>query len=90
MGIIVDIPRQITPEEGKTVASWVIDSYGDGTIALGLGGPEIGNPPEKFQTAFDKGQSSGLLTPAILRGYLFQLTRHRLSPKSNLHCEWLP
>jgi adenosine deaminase len=64
MGIIVDIPRQITPEEGKTVASWVIDSYGDGTIALGLGGPERGNPPEKFQTAFDRVRRAGI--PCIL------------------------
>ncbi len=64
MGIIMDIPREITPAEGETVADWVIAGYGDGVIALGLGGPEHNNPPEKFQAAFDKVRSAGI--PCIL------------------------
>jgi adenosine deaminase len=55
MAVIVDIPRLISAEEGELVADWVIERYGDGMlIAMGLGGPEKGNPPIKFKTAFDK------------------------------------
>lgn len=64
MGIIVDIPRQIDPKEGEIIANWVIEGHNDGIIALGLGGPEAGNPPEKFQAAFDKVRSRGI--PCLL------------------------
>jgi adenosine deaminase len=64
MGIIIDIPRTVTPEEGEIVADWVIEGYGAGVIACGLGGPERGNPPEKFRTAFDKVRRAGI--PCIL------------------------
>ncbi len=64
MGIIVDIPRKITPAEGERVVDWVIDSYGLGVIALGLGGPEVGNPPEKYQAAFERARNAGI--PCIL------------------------
>jgi adenosine deaminase len=64
MGIIMDIPRSISPEQGEVVAGWVIDGHKDGVIALGLGGPERGNPPEKFQNAFDMVRGAGI--PCIL------------------------
>ena len=64
MGIIVDIPRMVTPEEGDLVASWVMERYGDGIIALGLGGPEIGHPPEKFAKSFERVLAAGI--PCIL------------------------
>lgn len=64
MGIIMDIPRIIPPEDGLTVAEWAVERYGDGLIALGLGGPEIGNPPEKFRAAFDRVRAAGI--PCIL------------------------
>ncbi len=64
MGIIMDIPRIIPPEDGLTVADWMIERYGDGLIALGLGGPEIDNPPEKYQSAFDRVRAAGI--PCIL------------------------
>jgi adenosine deaminase len=64
MGIIVDIPRMVTPEEGDRVASWVLERYGDGIIALGLGGPEIGHPPEKFARSFERALAAGI--PCIL------------------------
>jgi adenosine deaminase len=64
MGIVMDIPRIISPEEGLTVADWLIERYGDGLIALGLGGPEVGNPPEKYQAAFDRIRAEGI--PCIL------------------------
>jgi adenosine deaminase len=64
MGVIVDIPRQISSSEGDLIAGWVVERFGDGIIALGLGGPEIGNPPEKFRTAFDQVRNAGI--PCIL------------------------
>lgn len=64
MGIIMDIPRIIPPEDGLLVADWAIERYGDGLIALGLGGPEVDNPPEKYQAAFDRVRAAGL--PCIL------------------------
>lgn len=64
MGIIMDIPRIISPEDGLTVADWTIERFGDGIIALGLGGPEIGNPPEKYRAAFERVRAAGI--PCIL------------------------
>ncbi len=64
MGIIMDIPRQVTSVEGDMIANWAIKRYGDGIVAFGLGGPEVGNPPQKFQSAFDKVRKAGI--PCIL------------------------
>ena len=64
MGIIMDIPRIISPEDGLMVADWAIERYGDGLIALGLGGPEVDNPPEKYRAAFDRVRLAGI--PCIL------------------------
>jgi adenosine deaminase len=64
MNLIVDIPRQIEPEAGLQVAEWVKERIGDGIVALGLGGPEIGHPVEKFQAAFDLANRAGI--PCVL------------------------
>jgi aminodeoxyfutalosine deaminase len=64
MGMIIDIPREQAPEAGEQVATWVIDRFGDGVIALGLGGPEKGNPPEKFRNAFNRVRNNGI--PCVL------------------------
>jgi adenosine deaminase len=60
MGLVIDIPRSISAEDGLLVADWAIEGMGDGVIALGLGGPEIGNPPEKFAAAFERAHAAGL------------------------------
>jgi aminodeoxyfutalosine deaminase len=62
--MIIDIPRERSPEVGITVAKSVVEQYGDGVIALGLGGPERGNPPSKFRTAFNRVREAGI--PCIL------------------------
>jgi len=64
MGIIMDIPRHQPPEAGLLIAGWTIERYGDGIIAFGLGGPEVGHPPQKFQAAFDRVREAGI--PCIL------------------------
>lgn len=60
MGWIIDIPREVTPEIGMKVAEWAGSAMQQGVIALGLGGPEIGNPPEKFAEAFAYAWKIGL------------------------------
>lgn len=60
---VLDISRNTRPEEGDIVADWAISAMGDGVCALGLGGPEIGHPPEKFTAAFDRAYAAGL--PAV-------------------------
>ena len=64
MGLIVDIPRERAQEAGEQVGDWVIERYGDGIVAMGLGGPEIGNPPSKFREAFEKVRNAGI--PCVL------------------------
>jgi adenosine deaminase len=64
MGLIIDIPRGIaTAEHSLTVAEWAISAMGRGVVALGLGGPEQGYPPEDFRAAFEHARAAGL--PAV-------------------------
>jgi adenosine deaminase len=60
MTLTIDIPRQISAEEGLIVADWAISGMDNGVCAFGLGGPEVGNPPEKFKRAFERTRAAGL------------------------------
>ncbi|MCK6630223.1 MAG: adenosine deaminase [Anaerolineae bacterium] len=60
MGLVLDISRDVSPEEGMLTAEWAISAMGEGVVALGLGGPEVGHPPEKFKEAFDRAYTAGL------------------------------
>ncbi|HEX2993317.1 MAG TPA: adenosine deaminase [Anaerolineales bacterium] len=61
IGLVPDISRHMRPvEESFLVADWAARNMENGVIALGLGGPEIGNPPEVFQPAFERIHSAGL------------------------------
>ncbi len=64
MGLIIDIPRIITADEGLTNADWAITGFGNGVIAFGLGGPEVGNPASRYKAAFDRARAAGV--PCIL------------------------
>jgi adenosine deaminase len=57
---VFDISRETTPEQGLTVAEWAIAARDCGVCALGLGGPEVGNPPVKFKDAFALAYEAGL------------------------------
>jgi adenosine deaminase len=59
-GLVIDIPRSISADDGLLVADWAIEGMGDGVVALGLGAAEIGNPPEKFVAAFERARAAGL------------------------------
>ena len=63
MSLTLDISRNVTPEEGLLTADWAIAHMNDGVSALGLGGPEVGHPPEKFTEAFARARAAGL--PAV-------------------------
>ncbi len=61
MGLMPDISRNMRPvEESFLVSDWAVQNMDNGIIALGLGGPEIGNPPEIFQEAFKRIRAAGL------------------------------
>lgn len=61
MGLVPDISRHMRPvEESFLIADWAAQNKGNGVIALGLGGPEIGNPPEVFQPAFERIRAADL------------------------------
>lgn len=61
MGLVPDISREMRPiEESFLVADWAALNMENGIIALGLGGPEVGNPPELYQGTFERAQAAGL------------------------------
>lgn len=64
MNVIVDIAREESPAVGMLTADQVIQRHGKGVCALGLGGYEVDNPPEKFRACFDKVNAAGI--PCIL------------------------
>ncbi|MEZ4672164.1 MAG: adenosine deaminase [Anaerolineae bacterium] len=59
-GYILDISRNVTPEEGLWTADLAISGMHDGVVALGLGGPEVGHPPEKHAISFQRAHDAGL------------------------------
>lgn len=64
MNLIVDIAREVSLEKGIVTTQQVIENYRNGVVALGLGGYEVGHPPEKFRAAFDLANQVGI--PCIL------------------------
>lgn len=60
MGLVVDYARSLDLEGCVTSADWAISGMGNGVLAFGLGGPEVGHPPEKFTQAFDRARAAGL------------------------------
>lgn len=87
MGLIIDIARNISPEEGLLIADWVIGAKDKGVVALGLGGPEAGHPPELHKAAFEKVLEAGIASiphagetagPASIWGALKSLQAKRI------------
>src|SRR5690606_15137665 len=66
---------------------WAVAYRGAGVVALGLGGPEVGNPPEKHAAAFQDAREHGLpavphagetVGPESIRGALHTLSARRI------------
>ncbi|GAP20266.1 adenosine deaminase [Leptolinea tardivitalis] len=56
-----DISREMRPVENSfLVADWAARNHNNGIVSLGLGGPEVGNPPEVFTSTFNRIVASGL------------------------------
>ena len=65
MGLVIDIPREFcTPQEAETIADWVIAHQGDGPLAFGMGGYEVGVMPDVFAKAFAKARKASV--PIVL------------------------
>jgi adenosine deaminase len=48
-----DISRERRPlEDTQVIAHWAVKNRNNGITSLGLGGPEVGNPPELFRETF--------------------------------------
>ena len=63
VNVILDIPREHDADVGNLIADWVIDGAQDGVVvALGLGGPEVGNLAARFAEAFDRVRAAGIST----------------------------
>jgi adenosine deaminase len=60
MSLTIDYPRHLDPDEFVGVAQWAVENMTNGVSALGLGGPEVGYPPELFTRAFDVAREAGL------------------------------
>ena len=65
-----------------------IEARGQGVVALGLGGPEVGDPPEPFAPLFERGRAAGLhsaphagehVGPASIWGALNALAAERIA-----------
>src|SRR5437868_3687617 len=65
VNVIMDIPREHEAEVGNRIADWVIDGAREGVVvAIGLGGPEAGNPASRFAEAFNRVKAAGI--PSVL------------------------
>ena len=60
MGLVIDISRELPADEATWTVDGAISGMGNGVVALGLGGPEVDNPPERFAAAFARAQDAGL------------------------------
>jgi adenosine deaminase len=59
-GIVIDIVRIGSADDGIKQADWAISGMGNGVVALGLGGPEVGNPAARYAKAFARAHAAGL------------------------------
>lgn len=58
-----DVPRNLRPGSERWVeqtAEWAVAHQGGGIVAMGLGGDEVGNPPEAFAEVFAYARANGL------------------------------
>lgn len=60
LALVMDIPREISPAAGALVGQWAAEAVGQGVDAFGLGGNEVGNPPEKHLPGFEIARAAGL------------------------------
>jgi aminodeoxyfutalosine deaminase len=89
-----DISRKMRGGDSETrrwaeyTVDVAIESMTDGVVALGLGGPEAGDPPEQYESYFERARAAGLHAyphagehdgPASVRGALNALGAERIA-----------
>ncbi|MEJ2748898.1 MAG: adenosine deaminase [Anaerolineae bacterium] len=58
---VPDVARNRRPLDiSVQVADWAISGKNQGVVGFGVGGAEIGNPPELFEAAFNRARAAGL------------------------------
>jgi adenosine deaminase len=61
LGWICDIPRELEDPDLGFTADLITGPGGpDGVVAIGLGGPEVGFPPELYARSFGRAKAAGL------------------------------
>lgn len=59
--IVRDIPDEVlNRQRAEYTVAVAVEGMNDGVVALGLGGAEVGHPPEKYMTWFEKAHERGL------------------------------
>ncbi len=82
-----DITRFVELEVACELAEWCVRYRERGIVGIGLGGPEVGYPPEPYARAFEIARSGGIATvphagetegPSSIRGALDALEADRI------------
>lgn len=60
LGLVIDIVREVSVEDGLSIAHWAIENQGNGVVALGLSGIESDTHPSKHTLAFKAAKHAGL------------------------------
>jgi adenosine deaminase len=60
MALVVDIAREEPQPQGMVTARWAVEHFRRGVDAFGLGGHEVGHPPEKHAEPFAFALAHGL------------------------------
>ena len=82
-----DVTRFVELEVACELAEWAVRYRDRGIVGLGLGGPEVGYPPEPYARAFEIARAGGIASvphagemagPASIRGALDALHADRI------------
>lgn len=61
MGLVIDIPRHdVDKTQSMMIANWAVSGKRERVVALGIGGKEVGFPPDLFSDAFAYARQHGL------------------------------
>jgi aminodeoxyfutalosine deaminase len=86
---VFDVDRWADDAAADYTVGVAIDSLADGVVALGLGGPEVGHPPEDYARYFARARAAGLhsaphggetVGPASVWGAMRALEAERVGP----------
>src|SRR5262249_50740191 len=86
-GLVLDVVRGFSPEVAQRTLEVALRHRQLGVVALGLGGFEAGNPPQRFADVFQRAKDAGLHAvphpgeaagPESIRGALESLGAERI------------